>query len=170
MLKTAKLVNIEFSDYVAKSVDKLSVPKDVYVEGYLVALLSRFVKQEDELLSEQPLIFKLQNLESLEDCIKLGDETLFVTGFFPESILKRKNKTYVISIGKGSYMRAAARLHHEGEGHVYSVLSKKFEDYSIVLNDVKYSMLEIVDDKEFFEIYKAWRDYGNLRALEKLKK
>lgn len=170
MLKEPKLVTIEFSDYLEKSVDKLSVPKNVYVEGYLASLLSKFVKQEEELLPDKPLIFRLQSLESLKDCIKLGDETLFVTGFFPEYFSKRKNKTYVISIGKDSYMRAAVRMHYEGEGSIYSVLSEKFEDYSTVLNDVKYSMLEVVDDKEFFEIYKTWRDYHNPRALAKLKK
>jgi len=168
-VKVYTSANMDFSKYVEKSVNRLKMPKNIYVEGYLVALLSKFIEKEEGFLSDQPLMFRLLHSQGLEDYIKLGDETLFVTGFFPENVLKDKNKKYVISIGKESYICAAVKLDYEGEGHIYSVLSKDFERYSDVLHDVRYSMLEKIDDKEFFQLYKAWRDYNDKRALKKLK-
>lgn len=167
-IKVYSSVNIKFSEYVEKSIKRLRIPKDIYVESYLVALLSKFTNEED-FLSEEPLTFRFSHSKSLEDYVKIGDETLFITGFFPEVVLKAKDQKYVIRIGKDSYICAAVKLDYEGEGHIYGALSKNFERYSDVLNDVKYNMLEKVDDQEFFQLYKTWRDYSNLRALKKLK-
>lgn len=162
-------INDKFLKYVEQSINKLNAPKDIYVESYIVSLLSKFIEKEEDFLSEQQLMFRFLNSKSLEDYVKLGDETLFITGFFPEIILKDKNERYVISIGKDSYICAAIRLDYEGEGHIYAVLSKNFKTYSDVLNDVRYNMLEKIDDKEFFQLYKIWRDYKNPRALKKLR-
>lgn len=168
MIHKIKLINNEFSDYIQKSARNLRIRKDAYVEGYLASLLSKFVEQEEP-LTEQPLIQRLVNSKTLTDYVRLGDELLFITGFFPETFQKQKNKKYVVTIGKGSYGHAAIILNCEGEGHVYEVLSKRFETYSDVLNDVRYNMLEIIDDETFFTLYKTWRDYKNSRALKKLK-
>lgn len=167
-VKIYSSVNIKFSEYVEESVKKLRIPKDIYVEGYLVALLSKFSKEED-FLSDEPLMFRFLHSKSLDDYVKIGDETLFITGFFPEVVLKDKNQRYVIEIGKDSYICAAVRMDYEGEGHIYAVLSKNFEKYSDVLNDVKYNMLGKIDDQEFFQLYKTLRDYHNPRILKKLK-
>ncbi len=166
MIHEIKLVNSEFSEYIQKSVKNLKIKEDIYVEGYLVSLLSKFMKEE---FTTGPLIQKLSNSEKLEDFIKLGDETLFITGFFPENFQKKKNKKYAMTIGKKSYNHAAIILNYKGEGHIYGILSKRFETYSDVLNEVKYSMLEQVDDKTFFELYKIWRDYKSHRALKKMR-
>lgn len=168
MLYQVKIINNEFSEYVEKSVKNLRIRKDDYVEGYLVSLLSKFIKQETEIIG-QPLTQRLISSKTLEDYTKLGDEILFITGFFPETFQKKKNKKYAITIGKGSYSHAAILLNYEGEGHIFEVLSKRFETYSDVLNKVKYDMLEIIDDETFLQLYKTIRDYNNPRASEKLK-
>lgn len=167
MVYQIKLINNEFSEYVKESVKNLKIRNDIYIEGYLVSLLSKFIRQETEL--EKPLMQRLVDSKTLDDYVRLGDELLFVTGFFPETFQKKKNKKYAVTIGKGSYGHAAVMLNYEGEGHIFKVLSKRFETYSYVLNDVRYNMLERVDDETFFEIYKIWRDYKNSRALKKLK-
>lgn len=169
MVQEVNVINVEFSDYVESSIKRLNIKKDIYVESYIVSLLSKFIQKEEDFLSEQPLIFRLVNSKSLDDFVKIGDETLFVTGFFPEVFLKDKKKGYVVNIGKDSYLRAAVKLDYEGEGYIYSVLSKRFERYSDVINDIRYNMLENLDDQEFFGIYKIWTNYKNERALEKLK-
>lgn len=163
-------VNIKFSEYVKHSVNRLNAHKDIYAEGYLAGLLSKFIEKEEDFLSDHPLTLRFLDSKSLEDYVRLGDETLFITGFFPEIILKDKKKKYVITVGKDSYICAAVKLDYEGEGHIYRVLAKNFERYSDVLNDIKYNMLEKVSDQEFFQMYKLWRDYNNPRVLEKLKK
>lgn len=166
MIYDIKLVNKEFSEYIHRSLENLRIKKDIYVEGYLVSLLSKFIREE---FKTDPLIQKLHDSETLEDYIRLGDETLFITGFFPENFQKKKNKKYAMNIGKKSYNTAAIILNFEGEGYIFNVLSKRFETYSDVLNEVKYSMLEQVDDKTFFELYKIWRNYKSHRILKKLK-
>lgn len=166
MIHEIKLINNEFSDCIQKSVKNLKIRTDIYVEGYLVSLLSKFIREE---FATEPLTQRLFNSETLEDYVKLGDELLFITGFFPETFQKKKNKKYAIKIGKGSYGRAAIILNYEGEGHVYEILSKRFETYSDLINKVKYDMLETIDDETFMQIYKTVRDYNNQRASEKLK-
>jgi len=168
MIRQIILINQEFSEYIQKSVKDLRIRKDDYVESYLVSLLSKFIKQETEILG-QPLTQRLISSKTLEDYIKLGDEILFITGFFPETFQKKKNKKYAITIGKGSYSNAAVRLNYEGEGRIYKVLSKRFETYSDLINKVKYDMIETIDDETFLQLYKTARDYDNKRASEKLK-
>jgi len=168
-IKVYKSVNLEFSEYIKKAIGKSKAKRDIYVEGYLAALLSKFIGKKEEFLSKEPFMYRLTNSKNLEDYIQLGDETLFITGFYPEIILKDKKEEYVVNIGKTSYKQAAVKLDYEGHGHIYLVLSKDFGQYSDVLNHVKYNMLEQIDDKEFFEIYKIGRDYKNPRAIEKLK-
>lgn len=168
MIHKIKLINNEFSEYIQKSVKDLRIRRDDYVEGYLVSLLSKFIKQETEILG-QPLTQRLISSKTLEDYTKLGDEILFITGFFPETFQKKKKKKYAITIGKGSYGHAAVILNYEGEGYIYKALSKRFETYSDLINKVKYDMLETIDDETFMQIYKTVRDYNNQRASEKLK-
>ena len=167
-VKVYTSVNTKFSEYVEKSVKRVKAPKNIYVESYLVALLSKFIEKEEAFLSDESLLFRLLHSQGLEEYIKIGDETLFVTGFFPEVIMKDKKRGYIINIGKESYICAAVRMDYEGEGEIYSMLSKNFERYSDVLHDVRYNMLEKVDDKEFFQLYKTWRDFNDKRALKKL--
>ena len=100
MVQKVEVVNDSFSEYVEDSIKRLSIPKNIYVEGYMVALLSKFIRKEDDFLSDQPLLFRLVNSKRLEDYVKIGDETLFITGFFPEVFLKNKRKKYVIGIDK----------------------------------------------------------------------
>lgn len=169
MIKKVRAVNNEFSGYVEKSVQKLKVPKNIYVEAYLTSVLSRFATKDGLLVSDEPLVFRLFNSKSLDDYVNIGEETLFVTGFFPEILLKDKNKRYVTNIGRGAYMRAAVMLDYKGEGHVYAVLSQKFNRYSNVINEVRYNMLEKIDDKELLMLYNMWNTYKNPKALEKLK-
>lgn len=163
-------VNMNFSEQIIKSINQSNIPRNIYVESYLVALLSKFIEKEEDFLSNQPLIYRYNNSESLEDYIKLGDETLFVMGFFPETVLKNKSEEYVINIGKGSYFCAAIKLDYKAEGQIYGVLAKKFKDYSDILNDVKYNMLEKISDQEFFQMYKNWKNYNNQRAAERIKR
>ncbi|MBM3200487.1 hypothetical protein FJZ53_06115 [Candidatus Woesearchaeota archaeon] len=170
MLYKVEVINKEFLDQVQKSVKKLKLREDIYVEGYMVSLLSKFLKKEADVSTDEPLIYRLVKSKRLEDYVKLGDDILFITGFFPEVVERKKEKKYAISIGRGSYGQAAVILNYEGEGHVYNVLSKKFESYSDLINSIRYDMLELIDDKAFFEIYKTARDYKNPRASEKLKK
>jgi len=161
-------VNNKFSKYVEKSLVKGNVPKNIYVEGYLVSLLSKFLENDESFDSEEPLIFRFMQSENLEDFVKLGDETLFIMGFFPENVLKKKNKSYFVGIGKDSYICAAVKLNYKGFGSIYSTLSKNFEIYSNVINDVKYSMIDEISDEEFFQLYKNFRDYDNPNIFKKL--
>ncbi|MBU4502243.1 MAG: hypothetical protein KKA79_06610 [Nanoarchaeota archaeon] len=167
-IKIYKTANIEFSEYLKESIEKITPGTDIFVEGYLTSLLSKFLSKEEDFLSEEPLIYRLTNSKNLEDYIHLGDETLFITGFYPEIMLKKKNKKYVENIGRTSYKEAAIMMGYEAQGKIYLVLANKFPLYSDVLNDVKYNLLENVNDKEFFELYKISKDYKNPRAIKKL--
>lgn len=168
-IEVHKSLNNNFLTYVNQSISRLNAPNNIYVEGYLVSLLSNFIEKEESFLSDQPLCLRISNSETLEDYVELGDETLFITGFFPERVMKEKSKSWVMGIGKDSYICAAMRLDYEGIGNIYGQLSQNFEIYSEVINDVKYNMLETISDSEFFNLYSNWKAYGNPRALNKIK-
>lgn len=169
MAKKDPLIKNEFSEYVEDSVSQMNIKKNIYIESYLTSLLSNFIKKGKDFLADKTLIFRFMGSKSLDDFVGLGDETLFMTGFFPENILKDKKWGYTINIGKDSYSNAAVILNYEGYGYIYAKLAIGFEKYSEILNNVKYNMLEKIEDQEFLTLYKTWRDYKNLKALKKIK-
>lgn len=163
-----KQVEFKFLELVAESVRKLNIPKNEFVEAYIVSLFGKFLDAES-FDCEEPISIRFFKSSALEDFVKIGDETLFLTGFFPERLLIDKNKNYFTSIGKDSYGNAAIRLNYEGEGEIYHTLSKRFEQYSDLINDVSYDAIIQLDDADFFIVYKKWKSSKNPRALKKLK-
>lgn len=161
-------VELEFLDLIAKSVKKLNIPQNDFVEAYIVSLFGKFL-ENDVFDDEEPISVRFFKSSRLEDFIKIGDETLFLTGFFPERLLVDKNKDYFMTVGKDSYSNASIILNREGEGEIYHVLSKRFEQYSDLINDVSYDAIINLNDDDFFIVYKKWKSYKNSRALEKLK-
>src|SRR5438046_3665447 len=120
-----------------------------FTELYVVNLLHEYllsealyVQSEDGSMQQKPLAFLLK--EALEEAgparmhmlRRLGDTSLFVSGFFPDSLARRSNLVdvdYYIAMGGRAY-DAVAR--HALESKLWEELSDKFRLLVDLLNEV----------------------------------
>lgn len=124
-----------------------------FTEMYLVNLLHEylssealFVQGEDGSWQQKPLAFLLK--EALEEqgparvkaLRRLGDTSLFVSGFFPDSLARRSSLVdvdYYISMGERAYdALGGIAARHAREQSVWEELSEKFALLVDLLNEV----------------------------------
>jgi hypothetical protein len=118
-------------------------------EFYLVNLLCDFTRSEK--VDAEPLVIKMAQAtvatpdERVKALKEVGDTTLYVSGFFADSLTRRLvDVEYYIALGEAAYsqlagMRSAAnqnQLLHE----VYGELSQKFPRFVDVLQAIRAGM------------------------------
>src|SRR3989344_5112531 len=106
---------------------------------YVVQMLAGFIQRTAEDKAEEPLaIHLLRAIESgrRADLRQVGDCSLFISGFFSDS-LRRKlvDIDYYISIGGDAY-GALAQIETDCLSPVFAELSAKFVPFVDVLNEV----------------------------------
>ena len=124
-----------------------------FTEFYLVNLLHEFLSSEalyvqgdDGSWQQKPLAFLLK--EALEEqgparvqaLRRLGDTSLFVSGFFPDSLARRSSFVdvdYYIAMGERAYdALGGIAARHAREQSVWEELSEKFAQLVDLLNEV----------------------------------
>jgi hypothetical protein len=136
-----------FRDLLSRAIANQRAEVQPFTELYLVNLLHEYlcsealyVQEDDGTWQRKPLAFLLK--EALEEqgparlvlLRRLGDTSLFVSGFFPDSLSRRSNLVdvdYYIAMGGRAYDALAAR--HQG---VWEELSGKFRLFVDLLNEV----------------------------------
>ncbi|HUJ25267.1 MAG TPA: hypothetical protein VLW85_04560 [Myxococcales bacterium] len=138
-----------FKDLLAAAIENQRARVQPFTELYLVNLLHEFlasealyVVAEDGSLQQKPLAMLLK--EALENegaarvhrLRRLGDTSLFVSGFFPDSLGRRKSAVdvdYYIAMGGRAYDALAQQAH---ERSLWSELSSRFRLLVDLLNEV----------------------------------
>jgi hypothetical protein len=138
-----------FKDLLASAIENQRVQVQPFTELYLVNLLHEFlasealyVQSEDGSLQRKPLAFLLK--EALENegparaqrLRRLGDTSLFVSGFFPDSLSRRSSLVdvdYYITMGGRAYDALAQQAL---ERSLWSELSSRFRLLVDLLNEV----------------------------------
>ena len=89
----------------------IDLPKDT--EAYVVLLMAEFTANNN-VFPDPSFAERYFQLSTPLEAKGLGDQCLFVTGWFPES-LNRKGLgvTYIESIGKTCYIKAAEQLNNQ---------------------------------------------------------
>jgi hypothetical protein len=161
-----------FREKVNSAVEELHVDVDEMVVFYLVNLLSEFHKIEKVTLDVEPkadeealsilfekALFSNQN-EQIRRFKHLGDFSLFISGFFPDSIYKRLvNHKFYMSIGSIAYTQLANIMRTKAQSktfwELYQGLAKNFSAFVDVLSEVSGKSMKY-SNKNILKIYERW--------------
>ena len=169
-----------FRDLLARAIENQRARVQPFTELYLVNLLHEFlasealyVQGEDGTWQQKPLAFLLK--EALEESgpgrvrmlRRLGDTSLFISGFFPDSLTRRSSLVdvdYYIAMGGRAY-DAVAR--HAMESSLWEELSDKFRLLVDLLNEVSEQTLA-TNDAGVLRLYERWLKTGSDRLASTL--
>lgn len=164
-----------FRDLLTRAIENQRARVQPFTELYLVNLLHEFlasealyVQAEDGTWHQKPLAFLLK--EALEEegparvrlLRRLGDTSLFISGFFPDSLGRRSSLIdvdYYISMGGRAY-DAVAR--HALERSLWEELADKFRLLVDLLNEVSERTLAC-HDAGVLRLYERWLKTGSDR-------
>ena len=162
-----------FQDLVARAIENQRAQVQPFTELYLVNLLAQYlmsealyVQGEDGSWHQKPLAFLLK--EALEEpgparvqmLRRLGDTSLFVSGFFPDSLSRRSNLVdvdYYIAMGGRAYdaVGVLAARHARAEKTLWDELSEKFRLLVDLLNEVSERTLASTN-AGLLRLYERW--------------
>lgn len=143
-------------------------------EFYLVNLLSDYAHMP---LDDEPLALRLQSAatalpaERARQLREVGDRSLYVSGFFSDSLQRRLvDVDYYIQIGGSAYGQLA-RMGSSLSGPfepVYHELSGRFPDFVEVLSEVSKGSA-LTSDRGVVELYERWLKTGSEWIERKLR-
>src|SRR3989338_8083178 len=174
-----------FKDLVEKEIDRQKTHVSAEVSFYLVNLLTHFFKTEklytkdtEGNFVEIPLALILSKAlnadtgEKIQLFKKLGDHSLYVSGFFSESIHhKAIDMDYYVNMGENAYNELSylmkAIKHNEALALIYHELSQKFIKLTDVLAEVREAS-RITSNKDLLKMYEHWIATKSQRIEKKL--
>src|SRR3990167_2699613 len=125
-----------FRELVREALDHQKIKAPEGVEFYLVNLLQGCVKAED-LSREEPLALQFYRavradaLQRIALLRKLGDFSLYISGFFPASLTRQLvDIGYYVQMGESAYWSLSTLLaHHAAFSEIYDDLARRFVAY-----------------------------------------
>jgi len=174
-----------FRDLLEGAMDRQRSPLDQVTEFYLVDLLARFtdatalyVEKPDGSLEEEPLALQLQKAlegsreEKVAALRKLGDSSLYVAGFFGDSLQHRLvDLDYYIAMGGTAYGALAnmtrARPVAGAFGSLYEELCQKFTTIVDLFNEVS-ERVAVTTNRGVVRLYERWVKTGSERLTRLL--
>jgi len=169
-----------FRDLLARAIENQRAQVQPFTELYLVNLLHEFlasealyVQADDGSWQQKPLAFLLK--EALDEAgparvrllRRLGDTSLFISGFFPDSLARRSSLVdvdYYIAMGGRAY-DAVAR--HAMERSLWDELAEKFRLLVDLLNEVSERTMAATD-AGVMRLYERWLKTGSDRLASLL--
>jgi hypothetical protein len=174
-----------FKNSVSTAMDKQGVDADDLTAYYVVNLLTLYARSEA--LYEgggQPLkplalmLAEAVDASSVEErnyaLQRVGDISLFVAGFFGESLAdKQVDIDYYVSMGGSAYSSLSGYVRGSVRGQAYTSvfaeLGAKFQDFVDVLTEVRDEARgnDVVD---VLRLYEVWLRTGSTRAARMLRR
>jgi hypothetical protein len=142
---------------------------------YLVNLLCRFVRLDPLAAQEEgvPLALRLGRaldsggVQQRERLRQLGDFSLFVSGFFSDSLQRRAvDVDYYVSMGEYAY-GSLSRRDADTLAEVFRELSGKFVGFMDVLADVS-EQTAVSSSGDVLRLYEKWLRTGSARTGQQL--
>jgi len=166
-----------FLGEVRDAMQDLRVETAADTERYLVDLLTSFsVSSRIQNLFE-PLVLQLAKArnasgpERANRMRELGDVSLFVCGFFPDSFERRGlDRGYVVALGGHAYLvvgEATRRVGDGSDGRVFVELSERFHELARVLDEVR-ERTALCTDAALVRLYERFCVSGSPSLLRRL--
>jgi len=157
-----------FKDLVDRALTHQGVATQELTSYYVVQLLAGFL-HEPENLDDGPLSVRLaQALESggmrqRASLKQIGDLSLFIAGFFSESLNRKMvDVDYYATIGGRAY-HALSRVETDTFSPVFAELGSKFVDFVDVLSEVS-ERTSCVTNVDLLRLYEKWVKTGSRRS------
>jgi hypothetical protein len=184
MSETAILSTVSVQEYfknlLSGAITNQRAPLGELTEFYLVDLLARFIEAEalyarrpDGSLEEEPLAFLLRRAlegdreQKVSALRKLGDNSLYVAGFFADSLGRRLvDLDYYISMGGAAYGTLASLSRERPAGGafvtLYDELCQKFNTIVDLFAEIS-ERVEVTTNKGVVRLYERWVKTGSDR-------
>jgi hypothetical protein len=157
-----------FQEVVSGAIKNQGVNTSDHTECYLVNLLSTFANTQ---VDDEPLALKLASAmdaspdERARHLKEVGDTSLYVSGFFAESLQRKLvDVDYYIQMGRSSYGELARyfRGYRQSEvfGEVYDELGTKFPRYVDVLAEIS-EQTSVTSNLGLVQLYERWLKTGS---------
>jgi len=157
-----------FKDLVDRALTHQGVATQELTSYYVVQLLAGFLQQPEN-LDDGPLSVRLaQALESggMRQRVSLkqiGDLSLFIAGFFSESLNRKMvDVDYYATIGGRAY-HALSRVETDTFSPVFAELGSKFVDFVDVLSEVS-ERTSCATNVDLLRLYEKWVKTGSRRS------
>ena len=175
-----------FKDSISDAMLNQGVAADDHTAYYVVNLLTEFSRSEalyeqtNNGLGLKPLANMLcdavdaTNDEQRNLALKrLGDVSLFIAGFFYESLARSLvDVDYYVNMGGGAYGSLSTNIRGTTRGRVfrsvYAELAEKFQSFVDVLNEVR-DMAKTSSDHDLLRLYEIWLRTGSDRIAAVLR-
>lgn len=165
-----------FKELVDSALTRQHVQAGDLTAYYLVNLLCQFVRLDARATDTdvaQPLAVRLARAlesggsEQRARLRSLGDFSLFMSGFFPDSFARRAiDVDYYVSMGEYAY-GSLARRDEDAFSEVFLELARRFVGYMDVLADVS-ERTNFASRADVLRLYEKWLRTGSVRDSHKL--
>lgn len=166
-----------FKDLIESALSRQRLRATELTSYYLVDLLCRFMRPDGRIPfsddPDEPLAIRLGRaldsggLEQRARLRNLGDFSLFMTGFFADSLHRRAvDVDYYVSMGEYAY-GSLSRRDADAFGEVFSELASKFVPYMDVLSDVS-DQSGFRSSSDVLRLYEKWLRTGSPRDGQRL--
>lgn len=157
-----------FKDLVDRALTHQGIATQELTSYYVVQLLAGFLQQPEN-LDDGPLSVRLaQALESggmrqRASLKQIGDLSLFIAGFFSESLNRKMvDVDYYATIGGRAY-HALSRVETDTFSPVFAELGSKFVDFVDVLSEVS-ERTSCATNVDLLRLYEKWIKTGSRRS------
>jgi hypothetical protein len=164
-----------FYDVVTAAIRNQGVATSEPTECYLVNLLATFTKSPPD---DAPLGIRLASAaqaspdERIRELREIGDTSLYVSGFFSESLERRLvDVDYYITVGGTAYgqLAQACRGRKDSIGEVYDELGQKFPQYVDVFAEIS-EQSALSSNLGVVQLYERWLRTGSAYIERRLRK
>ncbi len=165
-------------EYFGEAVDAGFAKKQIKtgraVREYLIGLLEHYLdarnlfSQPDTLAETYLIASNSQPTEKVELLKKLGDKSLYISGFFGDS-LERKlvDIDYYAGMGGAAYATLADCVREDEAAQVFRIFSQRFVDFVDVLTYISHQS-SVHTDQGLLRLYDRYMRTGSELAKEKL--
>ena len=174
-LKSHASVAEYFHEEVTEAIRNQGVDTSETAEYYLVNLLAAFTKSP---VDDEPLALKVASAvyaspeERVRQLKDVGDTSLYVSGFFADSLSRRMvDVDYYIELGGRAYRELSRyfRVYRHSEvGDVYVELYEKFPRFVDVLAEIS-EKSAMTSNQGVVQLYERWLRTGSERVAHKLR-
>ena len=145
-----------FHEILGEALGKSGMNVSIGAEYYLVGLLGEFAKGR---ISDEPMALRLSKTEDAGERVQalkeIGDTSLYVSGFFAESISRQLvDVDYYIGMGGAAYRELSHRMGSSHVAEVYAELAGQFPAFVDVLARIRNQVSFAGDD--VVSLYQEW--------------
>ena len=165
-----------FKEQVEGAMQRHRLTTSEWTAYYVVNLLSGFVsieRQASDGGADEPLgvrlarAMQLQGAARREELRRVGDSSLFVAGFFGDSLNRRLvDIDYYISLGEHAFGRLS-QYDADAFADVYAEIAEKFVPLVDVLTDIS-ERAALTSNTDVLRIYERWLRTGSRRDSDLL--